>query len=435
MRVKLLMLFGKVLHVRKTILYICNSLILMKMYKQYIKSDLIDRKIYLEKMLPFVGKEIIKVLVGQRRVGKSYLLFQLIQHIVKENKEANIVYLNKELPEFIAIKTDTDLLEFVKSFQKIQDNFLFLDEIQEIENYPKALRALLAEGQWDIWCTGSNAEFLSSDITGSLSGRSIEFEVNPLNFNEFLEFHSLESNKDSIQLFMKYGGLPYLRKLPLTDEIIFEYLRNIYNTILYKDVISRHNIKNNRFIEDLVSFLADNTGSIVSAKKISDFLKSQRVNIPPVRVIEYLDHLCKAYFLTKVKRFDLQGKKYFEFGEKYYFRDFGLRNSIGGFKSNDINKILENLVLNHFQSYGYKSFTGDFNSKEIDFVFEKNQTKIYVQVAYLLASEDVIEREFGNLKLIDDNYPKYVVSMDELQFDNENGIIHLRLKDLFEMEL
>ncbi|MFA5973583.1 MAG: ATP-binding protein [Lentimicrobiaceae bacterium] len=399
------------------------------MYKKYVKSDLIKRPLYLDKMFPFIRKDIIKVLVGQRRVGKSYILYQLMQHVANEIPDSNIVYLNKELPDFNNIKTDSDLLAFVKKYEKENNNFLFLDEVQEILNYPVALRALLAEGLWDIWCTGSNADFLSSDLAGSLSGRHIEFEVNPLNYIEFLEFHSMSHSPESVQLFLRYGGLPYLRKLPLTDEIVFEYLINIYNTILYKDVIARHNIRNNRFVEDLVTYLADNTGSMVSAKKISDFLISQRINIAPVRVIEYLNHLAKSYFITKVGRADLKGKKIFEFGEKYYFNDIGLRNTIVGFKPADISKILENVVVNHFRSYGYSYTTGDYNGREIDFVFEKKQNKIYVQVTYLLASEDVIQREFGNLKLIDDNYPKFVISMDDLQFDNDQGIGHIRLQD------
>jgi predicted AAA+ superfamily ATPase len=399
------------------------------MYKKYLKADIIKRPLYFERMLPFISKDVIKVLVGQRRVGKSYILYQLIEYIASENSRANIVYLNKELPDFNTIKSDSDLLEFVKKFEKQANNFLFLDEVQEINNYSSALRALLASGRWDIWCTGSNASFLSADISGSLSGRHIEFEINPLNYIEFMEFHSMVHSPESIQLFLKYGGLPYLRKLPLTDEIVFEYLKNIYNTILYKDVIARHNIRNNRFVEDLVVYLADNTGSIVSAKKISDYLKNQRINIAPVRVIEYLNHLTKSYFVTKVNRSDLRGKRIFEFGEKYYFRDIGLRNSILGFKPADINKILENVVLNHLKSYGYNCYTGDYTGREIDFVFEKNQKKIYIQVTYLLASPDVIQREFGNLKLIDDNYPKFVISMDELQFDNDQGIQHIRLRD------
>jgi predicted AAA+ superfamily ATPase len=317
---------------------------------------------------------------------------------------------------------------------KTNPNYLFIDEVQEILGYPKALRAILAEGNWDVWVTGSNADFLSSDIAGSLSGRSIEFKIFPLNYLEFIEFHNLQNNDNSVEKYLRYGGLPYLRKLDFNEEMTYEYLRNIYNTILYKDVISRYNIKKTRFMEDLVFFLADNTASIVSAKKISDYLKSQKTNISTNRVIEYLDYLNKSFFINKIKRFDIKGKTLFSYNEKYYFQDLGLRNSIIGFKKDDINKLLENIVLNHFLSYGFAANVGKIGNNEIDFIFTKNNDKIYVQVAYLLTSEKVVEREFNNLKLIKDNYPKYVVSMDSIKFDSDEGIIHLRLIDLLGME-
>jgi predicted AAA+ superfamily ATPase len=231
----------------------------------------------------------------------------------------------------------------------------------------------------------------------------------------------------SLNLYLKFGGLPYLKNIALKEDIAYEYLRSIYSTILYKDILTKHKIRNTRFVEDLVNFAADNTGSIVSSKKISDFLKSQKINIPPVRVIEYLKHLYNAFFLIKLQRADLKGKRFFEIGEKYYFNDIGLRNAIIGYKPNDINKILENVVLLHLLNNGYKAFTGSIGANEIDFVFEKNSQRIYVQVAYLISDEKVHEREFGNLKLIKDNYPKYVVSMDSLNLGEDNGIIHLQL--------
>ena len=402
------------------------------MFRKYIKKDFIRRKGYLRRMSVFLDKDIIKVLIGQRRVGKSYLFYQLMEHIIRENSTANILYINMELPEFQNIKTDGDLLSFISGMETDESNYLFVDEVQEIENYPKALRALLAKGVWDIWVTGSNAEFLSSDISGSLSGRSISFRIYPLNYQEFLTFHELESSDESVEKFLKYGGLPYLRKIGLEDEMVFEYLRNIYNTILYKDVIARYNIKKSYFLEDLVFFLADNLGSIVSAKKISDYLKSQRTNIPTNRVIEYLQFLHNSFFIQKVKRYDIQGKRVFNFNEKYFFQDIGLRNSIVNYKFADIHKILENVVMNHLQSFDYQAYVGSINGAEIDFIFEKNNEKIYVQVAYLLASEDTIEREFGNLKKIKDNYPKYVVSMDKFNFSSDEGIIHLNFRKFLE---
>lgn len=392
-----------------------------------LPDEIIKRNIYIEKAIPFIDKDIVKIFIGQRRVGKSYILFQLIRYISENIANANIIYINKELPEFKFINDDDDLLKYVAENQTTAKNYLFVDEIQEIIHFEKALRGLLVSGKWDIWCTGSNAELLSSDIAGVMSGRSIEIPVHSLSFTEFLEFHKLANDTVSLNLYLKFGGLPYLRNITLKEEIAYEYLRSIYATILYKDIITKYRIRNIRFIEDLVNFAADNTGSLVSSKKISDFLKSQKINIPPVRVIEYLKHLCNAFFLIKLQRSDLKGKRFFEIGEKYYFNDLGLRNAIIGYKPNDINKILENVVLLHLLSNGYKAFTGSIGVKEIDFVFEKNAHRIYVQVAYLISDDKVYEREFGNLKLIEDNYPKYVVSMDSINLGEEKGIIHLQL--------
>ena len=392
-----------------------------------LPDQIINRNLYIDKAIPFIDKDIVKIFIGQRRVGKSYILYQLIRYISDNNANANILYINKELPEFKFIMDDDDLLKYVIENQTTAKNYLFVDEIQEIIHFEKALRGLLASGKWDIWCTGSNAELLSSDIAGVMSGRSVEIPVYSLTFTEFLEFHKLANDHLSLNLYLKFGGLPYLKNITLKEEIAYEYLKSIYNTILYKDILSKHKIRNTRFIEDLVNFAADNTGSLVSSKKISDFLKSQKINIPPVRVIEYLKHLCNAFFLIKLQRADLKGKRFFEIGEKYYFNDIGLRNAIIGFKPNDINKILENVVLLHLLSNGYKAFTGSIGVNEIDFVFEKNSQRIYIQVAYLISDDKVYEREFGNLKMIDDNYPKYVVSMDSINLGEDNGIIHMQL--------
>jgi hypothetical protein len=392
-----------------------------------LPDQIINRNLYIDKAIPFIDKDIVKIFIGQRRVGKSYILYQLIRYISDNNANANILYINKELPEFKFIKDDVDLLKYVIENQTTAKNYLFVDEIQEIIHFEKALRGLLASGKWDIWCTGSNAELLSSDIAGVMSGRSVEIPVYSLTFTEFLEFHKLANDHLSLNLYLKFGGLPYLKNITLKEEIAYEYLKSIYNTILYKDILSKHKIRNTRFIEDLVNFAADNTGSLVSSKKISDFLKSQKINIPPVRVIEYLKHLCNAFFFFKLQRADLKGKRFFEIGEKYYFNDIGLRNAIIGFKPNDINKILENVVLLHLLSNGYKAFTGSIGVNEIDFVFEKNSQRIYIQVAYLISDDKVYEREFGNLKMIDDNYPKYVVSMDSINLGEDNGIIHIQL--------
>lgn len=394
------------------------------MVKRYIK-----RAIYLDKVKPFIDKDIIKVIVGQRRVGKSYLLFQIIDLIKREHPQANIIYINKELNEFDALKNYQDLLSYVKANTKGKANYLFIDEIQEIENFEKALRSLKAEDKYDIYCTGSNANLLSGELATYLSGRYVEIKVFSLSYPEFLMFHKLEENKESFLKYIKYGGLPYLINLALNDEVIYEHLKSIYNTIILKDVVARYKIRNVSFLENLTEYLADNIGSLVSAKKISDFLKSQKIKISPNIVLDYLSFLVNAFFVLKVSRRDIQGKKIFEINDKYYFEDLGLRHALVGYRQVDINKILENLVFLHLQIAGYKVTIGQLKDKEVDFVGEKQGKKLYIQVAYLVTDGNK-EREFGNLLAIKDNHPKIVVSMDELaEESNYQGVRHINIRN------
>ncbi|MCK5475121.1 MAG: ATP-binding protein [Candidatus Pacebacteria bacterium] len=395
------------------------------MIKQYIK-----RERYINKIKPFIDKDIIKVIVGQRRVGKSYLLFQIMDVIRKKHKSSNIIYINKELNEFDKLKNYQDLLNYIKNnSKKDKKNYIFIDEIQDIDEFEKALRSLKASGRYDIYCTGSNSNLLSGELATYLSGRYIEIQVFGLSYREFLVFHKLKNNQESLLKYIKYGGLPYLKHLKLEDAIVYDYLKNVYSTILYKDIVSRYKIRNPAFLENLVEYLAENTGSIVSAKKISDFLKSQKINISINIVLDYLSFLTNAFFVFKTDRFEIQGKKVFEINNKYYFEDIGLRHSVIGYKQTDINKVLENLVFLHLRVLGYKVFVGKLGNKEIDFVCEKQGKKIYIQVAYLI-NEQNKEREFGNLLEIKDNYPKFVVSMDEFISDNEcKGIKHIHIRD------
>src|SRR3989338_10360817 len=395
------------------------------MFKTYIKRD-----IYIDKIRPFVDRDVIKVLIGQRRVGKSYLLFQIIDEIKKISSGANIIYINKEFYEFDDIENYKDLLEYIKEKTLAgRKNYLFIDEIQAIEQFEKALRHLNAAGLFDIYCTGSNANLLSGELATQLSGRFIEIPVYGLSYLEFLEFHKLENNDDSLLKYIKYGGMPYLFNLKLEDEIIYDYLRNIYNTIVLKDVVARFALRNVNFLERLVEYLAHNVGSIVSAKKISDFLKSQKTDISPNTILNYLSYLCTSFFIYKVPRQDVAGKKIFEMNEKYYFEDLGLRHTITAYRQVDINKVLENLVHAHLQFLGYKIKVYQFYKKEIDFVAQKGEEKIYVQVAYLIENDKVKEREFGNLLAVEDNYPKMVVSMDQFSGGEYKGIRHLYVRD------
>lgn len=401
------------------------------MIKRYIK-----RKIYINRIKPFINKDIIKVIVGQRRVGKSYLLFQIMDVIKKEDKSANIIYINKELNKFDQIKNYQDLLEYIKKEEdKKAKNYLFIDEIQDIDKFERALRSLKAEGKYDIYCTGSNADLLSSELATYLSGRYIEIKVFSLSYLEFLDFHKLENNQESLLKFIKYGGMPYLMNLKLDHEVVHGYLRSIYNTIILKDIVSRYKIRNVNFLDNLIEYLADNVGSLVSAKKISDFLKSQKIKISPNIVLDYLSFLVNAFFVFKVPRSDIKGKKIFEINDKYYFEDLGLRHSVMNYDHADINKILENLVFSHLQVLGYQVTIGQLQDKEIDFVCEKHGKKIYIQTAYTITGANK-EREFGNLLEIKNNYPKMVVSMDDIKGESEyKGIKHVNVIDFLSRDI
>lgn len=387
---------------------------------------IIKREKYIDEILKFSNNEIIKVIVGQRRVGKSYFTRQLIDFITENYSKKNIIYLNLELFEFSKINTAEKLVDFIEENSQESDNVVFIDEIQEIQGFERAVRHFLTK-KYNIYITGSNSSLLSGELATMLSGRYIQFRINPLNFSEFCKFHKLEKNQEAVNLFIKFGGMPYLKNLDLEEEIVFTYLRNIYQTILLKDIVARYNLKNVDFLDRLVLFLADNTGSIVSAKKITDFLKSQNMKISHSVILNYLQYIGNAFFINKTRRYDLQGKRYLEIGEKYYFTDVGIRNALVGFKAQDINKIIENVVFSHLISMGYKVSIGKIGNQEIDFIAEKNNNKAYIQVTYLLSDEKVIKREFGNLQKINDNYNKYVVSLDQFQFDNKEGIQHLTL--------
>ena len=402
---------------------------------------LIERPDYTKRITPFINKPIIKVLTGQRRVGKSYVMMQLMDYIRNTDVEANIVYINMELDEFIAIKNNIDLSNYVKSkfLKKKNNNYLFIDEVQEVESFERSLRSLLAKNTCDIYCTGSNANMLSGELATHLSGRYIAFHIHSLSYREFLLFHQLSNSVDSVMQYLRYGGMPFLPNIGLQEELPYEYLRNVYSTILLKDVVSRENIRNVSFLENLVTYLANNTGSLFSASNISKYLKSQKVDISPQLTINYLKALSNAYFVYKVVRSEVGGLKIFEIGEKYYFEDVGLRNAIVGFNQRaDIHKLLENAVYIHLVQLDYKVFVGKIGDKEIDFVGIKDGSKLYIQVCLTLDTDNeaVVQREFGNLLKIEDNFPKYVVTLNDLSTGrNKDGILHMNLIDFLTSDL
>ncbi len=392
--------------------------------------NIYKREYYLQKVRPFIDKQLIKVFTGQRRVGKSYLMMQIRDEIQERKPDANIIYINLEKLEFSKIKNYIQLAEYIATHTKEVNNYLFIDEIQEIEGFEKVLRSLVSEANFDIYCTGSNARMLSGEFATYLSGRQIEIRVHSLSYPEFLEFHQLTNNINTLNLYLQFGGMPYLINLHDDNEIKSEYLNNILNTILFRDIVSRFDIRDISFLENLIRYIADNVGSLLSATNISKFLKSQNIQKSTQSIINYIEYIENSFIINRVRRLNLQGKKIIESGEKFYYEDLGIRNQIVGYNISEIQKIIENAVYNHLLFKGYKVFVGKIQNTEIDFVAEKNGETVYLQVAYLLKDESTINREFGNLLKINDNFPKYVISYDSLTASNTyKGIKHLILED------
>ena len=391
----------------------------------------IIRKPYLDKIEQALGKDIIIVLVGQRRIGKSYLLRQLKDEKAQDSS-ANIIYVDKEKKEFDDIRDYHDLNAFIDGHRvKGKTNYILVDEIQDIAEFERTVRSYREEPDTEIVITGSNSLMLSSELTTLIGGRYKEIYVQTLSYNEFLTFHQLPDNDDSLAKYINFGGLPGLQKIGLDENDVREYQQDVLNTVLLKDVIMRNNIRNPVFLDNLIRFLADNTGKIVSANSISKFMRSQGQSITSTAVINYIKALCETYVIHKVNRYDIHGKRLFESNDKYYFEDNGIRNCLGGGnREGDIEKVMENVVYNHLVRLGYEVTVGQLQASEIDFVCSKSTgERVYVQVAYIIADEATRQREFGNLRAIHDNYPKYVISMTPLVTrSNDGGIIHLNLR-------
>ena len=394
--------------------------------------NIIGRNKYTDHILKLIDKGIILVLTGQRRVGKSYIIRQLINEIKAAKPQANIVYINKEKTKYDNIRNADDLAQYLDGkLPEGSDNYLLIDEVQDIDGFENVLRSLNADEECQIVVTGSNAKMLSSELSTYLGGRYIEIHIQSLSYREFLTFHNLEDSDDSLLKYLGFGGLPHLYRLGLeNDDIVWEYIRNIYNTIVLKDVVQREGLRNVTLFENLMSYVSDNAGQLVSASSLSKYLKSQRVDLTPLTAINYLRSASNAYIINKVPRYDIHGKRLLKTNDKFYFEDLGLRNMLAGpDRTRDIEKVIENAVYLHLKNLDYKISVGTLPNGEIDFVAVKGGTTVYIQVAYLIADEKTAEREFGNLLKIQDNYPKYVVSMNPMiRPQNYDGVKHLTLR-------
>lgn len=392
----------------------------------------ITRQHYADKVDAWIGKGQIIVLTGQRRVGKSYILKDFVERH-KAEPQTNFIYINKERKKFDTIKTHEQLNAYIDEHM-VEDahNFILIDEVQEIECWEKSVRSYRMEDDTDIIITGSNSKMLSSELGTLIGGRYQEIYIQSLSYQEFLLFHGLEESDEALWKYLNYGGLPGLMQIGLNDEdLVWDYIKGVYHTVMLKDIVERNSIRNVAFLNTLLRYFADTIGKLNSLNNISKFMKSQGQDVAVKSIASYLGYFKDAYLLSTVDRFDIHGKKLLESNEKLYFGDIGLRNLIaGGERQGDMEKILENVVYQQLLRMGYTVNVGQLRVGEVDFVCTKSNERIYVQVTYLIASEETEDREFGCLENIQDNYPKYVISMTPLvRKSDRQGIIHMGLRE------
>ena len=395
------------------------------------------RELYIEKIKPFIDKDIIKVLTGIRRSGKSVML-KLIMEELKQNKidEKQFININFENLINIELTTADKLHEYIlKKASEIKKKcYIFLDEIQEVKDWEKCINSLRVneEYDFDIYITGSNAKLLSGELSTYLAGRYVEFVIYPFSFKEFLETSkSIQqdvSTRETFQKYVKFGGMPFLYNLAFEEEASLQYLKDIYSSIILKDITQKNKIRDTDLLERVISYLIMNVGNNFSATSISKFFKSENRKVSVETILNYIKAAEESFLIYKVSRDDLVGKKILNVNEKYYIADHGMREAILGSNQRDINQIFENIIYLELLRKGYNVRVGKVDNLEVDFVCTKGNEKIYVQVTYLLASPETIEREFTSLEKIDDNYPKYVISMDEFDM-SRNGIIHINIID------
>ncbi|MDO5322139.1 MAG: ATP-binding protein [Bacteroidia bacterium] len=394
--------------------------------------EILQRPEYLAQVQHYFGKETIIVLTGQRRVGKSYVLMSL-RDLLSASADNNVVYINKEKKEWDDIVTYKDLNKYVEDrYISRKQNYILIDEVQEIKEFEKSVRHWRTEPNTDLVLTGSNAETLSSDLSTLLGARHHEIYIQALTYKDFIRFHKLEEGDDALALYINSGGLPGLVKYDIHDvSEVYSYAQDVLNTALVKDIILKHKIRNVPFLYNLVRFLADSTGKPVSATSISNYMKGQKSPVSIELVLKYLKYLCDAYIVTEVPRFDIRGKKLLQSNNKYYFEDTGIRNScVETNRDKDIEKVIENIIYHQLIHDGYKVNVGRLLAGEVDFVCVKDKKRVYIQASYIIGNDETRQREFGALRGIADNYPKYVISMTPLvtRTDDE-GIQHLSLRE------
>ena len=396
---------------------------------------MIKREMYMKRIRPFIGTDLIKVMTGIRRCGKSVMLELIKEELLESGISHNqFISINFENLNFSHLQTAKALHdEITKRAAEINGKaYLFLDEIQEVKDWEKCINSLRVSLDCDIYITGSNAKLLSSELSTYLGGRYVEIIIYPFSFAEFLElYHSISPDiplQECFQKYLSFGGMPYLANIRYEDAPSKLYLNDLYNSVQLKDIVKRNKIRDIDLLERIIAYVIANIGTTFSATSLSKFLKSEKRTVAPETILNYIKYCCDAYLFYQVKREDLQGKQILSSNEKYYIADHGIREAVFGGNMRDINLVLENIVYLELLRREYKVTVGRTGDKEIDFVCEKQGEKLYVQVAYLLASDETVQREFGVYDRIRDNYPKYVVSLDEFNM-SRNGIKHRNIRD------
>lgn len=396
---------------------------------------MLKRDEYIKQIVPFIDKDVIKVLTGIRRSGKSVMLKLLMEELKNRGiNEKQFIYINFENLKYRNLKNYERLYDFIlnKADNKYKSYYIFLDEIQEVEEWEKCVNSLRVDEDFnfDIYITGSNAKLLSGELSTYLAGRYIEFVVYPFSFKEFFEIMKEKNKeidlKEAFQKYVKFGGMPFLHNLDYNFEASMQYLQDLYASIILKDITQRNNIRDTDLLERIINYVIMNIGNTFSATSISKFFKSENRKVAIETILNYIKACEEAFLIYRVARNDLLGKKILNVNEKYYIPDHGIREAIMENNQKNINQVLENIVYFEMLRRGYNVKIGKVDNLEVDFVCKKNDETIYIQVSYLLASEDTKEREFSVLENIKDNYPKYVLSMDEFDM-SRNGIKHVNL--------
>ena len=396
---------------------------------------MLKRDEYIKKIVPFIDKDVIKVLTGIRRSGKSVMLKLLMEELKNRGiNENQFIYINFENLKYRNLKNYEKLYDFIlnKVDDKYKSYYIFLDEIQEVEEWERCVNSLRVDEElrFDIYITGSNAKLLSGELSTYLAGRYIEFIVYPFSFKEFFEIIQEKNQeikvKEAFQKYVKFGGMPFLHNLDYNFEVSMQYLQDLYASIILKDITQRNNIRDTDLLERIINYIVMNIGNTFSATSISKFFKSENRKVATETILNYIKACEEAFLVYRVARNNLLGKKILNVNEKYYIADHGIREAIMENNQKNINQVLENIVYFEMLRRGYNIKIGKVDNLEVDFVCKKNDKTIYIQVSYLLASEDTKEREFSVLENIKDNYPKYVLSMDEFDM-SRNGIKHVNL--------